>query len=296
MGRPARRPRRSPTALLLLRVPAGSPVVAVGLWWNSNTVAHHFIHRPFFRSRSLNVLFALLPQRPARHPAVDLARPAPRPPRRRRLAAAAEPAAGRRGAAGAGPVGVLLAALAAWFFLTAYLPGYALGLGLCWLHGHYEHARGTISHHGRLYNLLFLNDGYHVEHHARPGAHWTRAADASRRLRRADQPLAGGAALARRAVAGGAGAAGAALGGVAAVRAGRHERAFRAAAAAAAGRGRGSPSSAAACSRARCWSCGGCCRARRSPSSTAARRTSRSAPPLAPAGVDFVRACYDPAR
>ncbi|HZT81437.1 MAG TPA: hypothetical protein VFA26_14505 [Gemmataceae bacterium] len=59
------------------------------------------------------------------------------------------------------------------FFLTAYLPGYLIGLGLCWLHGHYEHCRGTVSHHGLLYNLLFFNDGYHVEHHAAPGAHWT---------------------------------------------------------------------------------------------------------------------------
>src|SRR5204862_3217114 len=25
-----------------------------------------------------------------------------------------------------------------------------------------------------LYNLLFFNDGYHVEHHAHPSEHWTR--------------------------------------------------------------------------------------------------------------------------
>src|SRR6185436_14162185 len=30
------------------------------------------------------------------------------------------------------------------------------------------------SHHGQLYNWLFFNDGYHAEHHARPGRHWTR--------------------------------------------------------------------------------------------------------------------------
>src|SRR5262249_4824618 len=65
-------------------------------------------------------------------------------------------------------------------FLTGYLPGYLLGLGLCWLQGHYEHHRGTISHHGRLYNLLFFNDGYHVEHHERPGLHWTRLPGAAR--------------------------------------------------------------------------------------------------------------------
>src|SRR5688572_13098454 len=45
-------------AALLLAAP-GLVVVAVGLWWGSNTVAHNFIHRPFFRSRDLNVLFAL---------------------------------------------------------------------------------------------------------------------------------------------------------------------------------------------------------------------------------------------
>ena len=60
------------------------------------------------------------------------------------------------------------------FFLGAYLPGYCAGLLLCGLHGHYEHAGGTISHRGALYNLLFLNDGYHMEHHAHPGEHWTR--------------------------------------------------------------------------------------------------------------------------
>ncbi len=36
-----------------------APLLALGLWWNSNTVAHNFIHKPFFRSRPLNTLFAL---------------------------------------------------------------------------------------------------------------------------------------------------------------------------------------------------------------------------------------------
>jgi hypothetical protein len=67
-----------------------------------------------------------------------------------------------------------LAAVAPRFFLLVYLPGWALGLVLCQLQGHFEHARGTTSHYGRLYNLLFFNDGYHVEHHKRPGEHWTR--------------------------------------------------------------------------------------------------------------------------
>jgi hypothetical protein len=69
-----------------------------------------------------------------------------------------------------------LAFFARPWFLTAYLPGWAIGLGLCHLQGHYEHARGTTSHYGRIYNFLFFNDGLHVEHHRRPGAHWTELA------------------------------------------------------------------------------------------------------------------------
>jgi hypothetical protein len=42
------------------------------------------------------------------------------------------------------------------------------------MQGHYEHAGATTSHYGRIYNALCFNDGYHVEHHAYPGVHWTR--------------------------------------------------------------------------------------------------------------------------
>jgi Fatty acid desaturase len=169
--------------LLLLLVPA-APVVAVGLWWNSNTVSHHFLHTPFFRSRLLNGLFssylsvllgipqALWRQRHLAHHAEV--------PWRLRLTGQLllETAL----------VLALWGLLLAWrpqFFLTAYLPGYAAGLALCWLQGHYEHARGTVSHHSRLYNALFFNDGYHVEHHDRPGRHWTQLPRHARR----DVPL-----------------------------------------------------------------------------------------------------------
>src|SRR5205807_5852639 len=27
-----------------------APLIAVGVWWNSNPIAHNFIHRPLFRS------------------------------------------------------------------------------------------------------------------------------------------------------------------------------------------------------------------------------------------------------
>jgi hypothetical protein len=66
-----------------------------------------------------------------------------------------------------------LAIMAPALFFTVYLPGYLGGLGLCFLQGHFEHARGTTSHYGWLYNWCFFNDGYHVEHHLRPFEHWT---------------------------------------------------------------------------------------------------------------------------
>src|SRR5580658_3377679 len=35
-----------------------APVIAIGLWWNANTISHNFIHRPFCRPRILNRLFS----------------------------------------------------------------------------------------------------------------------------------------------------------------------------------------------------------------------------------------------
>ena len=57
---------------------------------------------------------------------------------------------------------------------TVYVPGYLGGLLLLRAHGHFEHAGGTVSYYGRLYNVLLFNDGYHVEHHANPGVPWSR--------------------------------------------------------------------------------------------------------------------------
>lgn len=159
-------------ATLLLWTPSG-PLVALGLWWTANTVAHNFIHTPFFRSRALNRAFALylsalmgFPQglwreRHLRHHRGD------ERPTRWNAEIAVE-------------TGVILGiwltmvAFAPWFFVAVYMPGYLGGLLLCQLQGHFEHAGGTTSHYGWLYNRLFFNDGYHVEHHRRPGEHWTR--------------------------------------------------------------------------------------------------------------------------
>ena len=43
---------------LVLAVWPVAPLIAAGVWWNSNTIAHNFIHRPFFRSAGMNRLFS----------------------------------------------------------------------------------------------------------------------------------------------------------------------------------------------------------------------------------------------
>jgi hypothetical protein len=158
-------------ALLLLAPPLW--FIALGVWWNANTISHNFIHLPFFRSRSLNILFSAylsvvlgFPQSlwRARH----LAHHRGVSPSWIRLKS------------GSWLEGALVLCL--WlillgtrpeFFATAYLPGWLAGLALCRLQGYFEHARGATSHYSRLYNWLFFNDGFHVEHHAMPAQHWT---------------------------------------------------------------------------------------------------------------------------
>lgn len=158
-------------AALLVATPSVA-LIAVGLWWTANTVAHNFIHTPFFHGRSLNRLYSFylsalmgFPQelwrdRHLRHHRGD-----------------DRPIVFTRNAALESGVIVVLWIAMAWnaphFFATVYLPGYFAGLGLCLLQGHFEHSGGTTSHYGWIYNWLFFNDGYHVEHHQRPGVHWT---------------------------------------------------------------------------------------------------------------------------
>ena len=159
-------------AVLLLWIPS-APLIAIGLWWTANTVAHNFIHTPFFRSRVANRAFAFyltalmgVPQglwrdRHLRHHRGD----------DRPIRWTAEIAVE------SGIVGGLWLTMIAFvpsFFARVYLPGYVAGLCLCQMQGYFEHAAGTTSHYGWLYNRLFFNDGYHVEHHRHPGEHWTR--------------------------------------------------------------------------------------------------------------------------
>jgi hypothetical protein len=169
-------------AAMLLFAPS-IPLVAIGLWWTANTAAHNFIHTPFFRSRALNRAYSLflsalmgIPQslwreRHLRH-------------HRAQLGSGHLDSTSRSHLAWNSDISVeTTLVLALWaavasavpaFFLGVYVPGYLAGLGLCFLQGHFEHARGTTSHYGWLYNWCFFNDGYHAEHHLRPGEHWTR--------------------------------------------------------------------------------------------------------------------------
>jgi hypothetical protein len=153
------------------------PLIALALWWNANTIAHNFIHRPFFPRPVANRAFSaflslvlgfphdLWRQRHLRHHAET----AGGPPRRLALTAALTVET-----ALVATLWTTMVLLTPRGFLFVYLPGWLLGLALCQLQGYFEHARGTTSHYGRVYNTLFFNDGYHVEHHLRPTTHWSR--------------------------------------------------------------------------------------------------------------------------
>ena len=159
-------------AAVVLAAPV-MPVIALGVWWNSNTISHNFIHRPFFRSRTGNALFAAglsvllgIPQSLWRD--LHLSHHAGVAPRvRLSMELWAQIALVLA-------LWIGIATRAPGYFLGVYAPGYLLGLGLCAVHGYYEHAHGATSYYGKFYNLVFCNDGYHVEHHANPAVHWTR--------------------------------------------------------------------------------------------------------------------------
>jgi hypothetical protein len=148
------------------------PLIAAGVWWNSNTIAHNFVHRRFFRVAWANMAFSVLqsvmlgiPQTiwRQRHLAHHANRPW-RPVWTLTLVVELSLIAA---------LWTVMAIASPTFFLGVYCPGYLIGLGLCAMQGHFEHARGTTSHYGRIYNALCFNDGYHREHHAFPGVHWS---------------------------------------------------------------------------------------------------------------------------
>jgi fatty acid desaturase len=75
-----------------------------------------------------------------------------------------------------------LFAVISWHWtLLCYLPAFFTALALVNVQNYYRHyganpderAADSVSHYGRLYNLLTFNDGYHQEHHLSPGSHWS---------------------------------------------------------------------------------------------------------------------------
>lgn len=68
------------------------------------------------------------------------------------------------------------------YFLFLFIPIFYLGWALEHLENYYEHFgsipenrfANSTSYYGHLYNALFCNEGYHQEHHLRPGVHWTK--------------------------------------------------------------------------------------------------------------------------
>jgi fatty acid desaturase len=69
-----------------------------------------------------------------------------------------------------------------WRAVAMLVPCWFLGQALSQLSGYYEHLNGNpdepmawgVSSYQLLYNLIWFGNGYHAEHHFRPGVHWTR--------------------------------------------------------------------------------------------------------------------------
>ncbi|MFG3558430.1 fatty acid desaturase family protein [Micromonospora sp. NPDC047557] len=76
---------------------------------------------------------------------------------------------------------IVFAAISWQWTLACYLPAFFLALTMVNVQNYYRHyganpddrAADSVSHYGRLYNLLSFNDGYHQEHHLNPTAHWS---------------------------------------------------------------------------------------------------------------------------
>lgn len=85
-----------------------------------------------------------------------------------------------------------------WQFVLFLAPFYYLGQCMSFLIAWYEHAGANpdepvatgVSTYEPVYNWLFLNNGYHAEHHHRPKVHWTQM-KAVREETRAEQAAAG---------------------------------------------------------------------------------------------------------
>jgi len=89
--------------------------------------------------------------------------------------------------------------LLSWqYFVFFFLPTFFFGWFLAQMENYYEHfgaspenrSANSVSYYGRIYNLLFCNEGYHQEHHIRPQMHWTRRPDTRQEFVRTDRVIA----------------------------------------------------------------------------------------------------------
>ena len=77
-----------------------------------------------------------------------------------------------------------------WKFMLYFLPFYYLGHVFSMMVGYYEHYQANpdlpiawgVSTYSKWYNLLWMNNGYHAEHHYRPKLHWTQMKELHRQL------------------------------------------------------------------------------------------------------------------
>ncbi len=157
--------------------PVAAVLIALGVNWGSNTFSHIHLHTPLFRRRGANRAFSLglsvtlaIPQTWWKHChfAHHRGRAPDRLPSRLRWVLVREIAA-------IAAVWTVLAYAAPGIFLAVVVPGWALGLVLCWVQGHFEHADHAegVDHHGAFYNRFWFHDGFHAAHHVVPGAHWS---------------------------------------------------------------------------------------------------------------------------
>lgn len=209
---------------------AGGLAYAFAIGWSQDSIAHNFIHNPFFVSKRLNrmIAYALTlangaPQtmyayvhmrhhagnsdRPDeagdtidpisiyRHGAEGRAEPMlsyvllgfwrdDGPFTVARAIAAKRPAEAKQALHEFWALVAVYAAafVVQWDFVLVLAPFYYLGQSLSFLIAYYEHLGGEpddpmatgVSTYEPVYNAVFLNNGYHAEHHYRPKQHWTR--------------------------------------------------------------------------------------------------------------------------
>jgi fatty acid desaturase len=85
-----------------------------------------------------------------------------------------------------------------WRAVLCLVPFCWLGHSLSALNGYYEHYKANpdkpiawgVSSYNWLYNVTWMNNGYHAEHHYRPKLHWTKMAEFHREIA-AEQAAAG---------------------------------------------------------------------------------------------------------